>query len=397
MNAFKPWFSPRIMNTPASPCPPLRIATAGMVAMAVAMGIGRFIYTPILPSMMAQAGLSAADVGLVASANYLGYLAGAVIAAYGWAGGRERPVMLASLLASGLLAGAMAGPGGLTAWLIIRFLAGVASAFVMVLLSTIVFSHLAARGRDDLQSLHFAGVGVGMAVSSLSIGTLQFSQFSWPAGWIAGAALSFAGFVLVAAMIRTGPLTATGATREPPVAWSPALVRLMVSYGLFGAGYVVTATFLIAIVRNAGAGQLFEAAVWLVAGLAGIPSVFLWRRAVGRIGLVGVYCVGCVVEAVGVSASVAVPAPLGPLLGATLLGGTFIAVTALGLQAGRMLAGPSPRGVLAFMTAAFGIGQILGPLAGGYLADWTGSFYVPSIAASLVLMASAAIAWTVRS
>lgn len=387
------------MSTPPSQSPqaPFRIATAGMVAMAVAMGIGRFIYTPILPAMMEQGSLSAAGAGLVASANYLGYLAGAVIAAYGWAAGRERAVMLASLLASGLLAGAMATAGGLVAWLIIRFAAGVASAFVMVFVSTIVFSHLAAHQRDDLQSLHFGGVGFGIALSSLTIGALSLGHFAWPAGWLAGAVLSLAGFAAVALMITTGPLTASGATREPPVAWTPPLLRLTLSYGLFGAGYIVTATFLIAIVRAADASATFEALVWLVAGLAGIPSVFVWRIAARRFGLIATYCAGCIVEAVGVSASVAMPLPFGPLLGAALLGGTFIAITALGLQGGRMLAGASPRGVLALMTAAFGIGQILGPLAAGYLADYTGSFFIPSLGASAVLVVAALIAWTARA
>lgn len=367
-----------------------------MVALAVAMGIGRFIYTPILPGMMEQAGLSASDAGLVASANYLGYLVGAVIAAYGWAAGRERAVMLASLLASGFLTAAMAGPGGLAVWLAYRFAAGVASAFVMVFVSTIVFSHLSAAGRDDLQSVHFGGVGVGIAASAATIGGLTLGDFAWPAGWLAGAVLSALGFIAVAALVKCGPVAASGTTREPPIDWSPPLRRLTLAYALFGAGYIVTATFLVAIVRAGDAGQSFEAVVWLAAGLAGIPSVWLWRRVARRIGLIGAYSAGCAVEAIGVSASVTMAAPLGPILGAVLLGGTFIAVTALGLQAGRALAGGAPRGVLAMMTAAFGVGQIVGPLIAGYLADQTGSFLVPSLAASLALLASAIMAWTAR-
>ncbi len=372
----------------------LRMAFGGAVAMAVAMGIGRFIYTPILPGMMAQAGLSAADAGLIASSNYLGYLAGAVAAAYGWAAGRERMVMLVGLAASAFLAGAMALSDGLAPWLAIRFLAGAASAFAMIFTSTIVFSHLSGAGRDDLQSLHFGGVGLGIAVSSLALATLVIVDAQWEAGWIAGAVLSAAGLAVVAMLVRGGPPASGAGRREPDLVWSPALVRLTVAYGLFGAGYIVTATFLIAIVRAGEGGRLFEAAVWLTAGLADMPSVFVWRKLVGRLSLTSVYAVGCAVEALGVSASVMLGGVAGPLIGAVLLGGTFIAVTAFGLQAGRAMAGAAPRRALAFMTAAFGSGQILGPVAAGYLADWTGSFYLPSMAAAAVLLLSAAIAWS---
>src|SRR5690606_21598776 len=149
------------------------------IAMAVAMGIGRFVYTPILPGMMEGLGLSASDAGLIASANYLGYLVGAVLAAGGWGQGRERPVMLAALAASGLLAAGMALSTALPLFLGIRFLAGLASAFVMVFLTTIVFSHLAAAGRSDLQAAHFGGVGIGIAISALMTGILLLNGSGW--------------------------------------------------------------------------------------------------------------------------------------------------------------------------------------------------------------------------
>src|SRR5690606_23734272 len=118
---------------------PLRLATAGMIAMAAAMGIGRFVYTPLLPVMMDGLDLSAADAGLIASANYLGYLVGAIVAAGGWAEGHERRLMLAGLAASTLLAAAMGLSEDLAAFVLLRLLAGLASAFVMVFCASIVF------------------------------------------------------------------------------------------------------------------------------------------------------------------------------------------------------------------------------------------------------------------
>ena len=123
---------------------PLRLAIAGLIAMAAAMGIGRFVFTPILPGMMQGLGLDAGQAGLIASANYLGYLVGALLAAGGWAHGRERAAMLVGLGANAVLLGAMALTHSLPVFLAIRFLAGVASAFLMVFLSAIVFSRLAA-------------------------------------------------------------------------------------------------------------------------------------------------------------------------------------------------------------------------------------------------------------
>lgn len=375
------------------PADPFRYAAAGMIAMAVAMGIGRFVYTPILPGMMEELGLSASDAGLIASANYLGYLLGAIAAAGGWAQGRERAVMLVSLAASALLAGAMGLTENFAAFVVIRFLAGIASAFVLVFVITIVFSHLAAAGRNSLQALHFGGVGLGIAVSSVMTGALVLSGAAWPAGWLWSGVLSIAGFLLVMVMIDRGPLVAAEAQREARLPKNAALAKIILAYGLFGLGYIVTATFIVAIVRHGEGGRLFESAVWLVTGLAGIPSVYLWSRVVPRFGLTGTFALGCIVEAVGVVASVGIGGYAGPLLAGVLLGGTFIAITAIGLQAGRLLAPQAPRRALALMTASFGTGQILGPIIAGYLADWSGSFVVPSMGAALVLLLCAAIGY----
>lgn len=371
---------------------PLRYAIGGMAALAVAMGIGRFVYTPILPGMMHELRLTASDAGLIASANYLGYLVGAFAAAGGWAFGRERPVMLAALAASGLLAALMAAGESMMLFLVVRFLAGAASAFVMVFLSTIVFSHLAAAGRGDLQAVHFAGVAIGISVSALMTGVLVLADSPWFAGWIGAAVLSAAGYVVASVLIDRGPVVHGAAGREPPLPRSGALYRVILAYGLFGFGYIVTATFLVAIVRAGEGGRLFESGVWLATGLAGIPSIYLWNRFARRIGLTAAYAAGCLVEAVGVAASVGLGGYAGPLVGGILLGGTFLAVTAIGLQMGRLLAPAAPRRALALMTGSFGTGQILGPFVAGFLADRTGDYLLPSLVAAAVLLAAAFVA-----
>ncbi|WP_095091878.1 YbfB/YjiJ family MFS transporter [Mesorhizobium sophorae] len=372
----------------------LRFVIAGMIAMAVAMGIGRFVYTPILPGMMEELHLSPADAGWIASANYLGYLVGALAAAGGWAQGRERMLMLVGLGASTALAALMGLSDTMVAFLVIRFLAGLASAFVMVFMASIVFSHINAAGRGDLQAWHFGGVGLGIAVSAAMMAALVTEHAGWAAGWLWSAAISACGFVVVALLANEGPLANGDATREPalPKDWS--LMKIIVAYGLFGFGYVVTATFLVAIVRQGGGSRVFEAMVWMVAGLAGFPSTWLWQKIAARIGLYAAYALACFIEVAGVTASVAIGGRTGPLLGGLLLGGTFIAITALGLQAARHQAPKAPRRIFAFMTASFGLGQIIGPIAAGLLAQMSGDFFLASIAAAVMLVVSGAITWS---
>jgi predicted MFS family arabinose efflux permease len=364
-----------------------------MIALAVAMGIGRFVYTPILPGMMEGLGMSASDAGLIASANYLGYLVGALVGAGGWAHGRERQVALASLAASAALAVAMGLFTGLIPFVVIRFLAGVASAMTMVFMTSIVFSHLALARRSDLQALHFGGTGLGIAVSSLLMMVLATVHAHWTAGWYWSGVLSLAGLCLVAVLADEGPVNGANSGREPRLPRDPGLYKIIFSYGLFGFGYVITATFLVAIVRQSGETRVFEALVWLATGAAAVPSLFLWQKLADRSSIYTAYALSCLVEAVGVAASVMISGRPGPIIGGVLLGATFMVQTALGIQAGRQLAPLATRRVFAIMTASFGLGQIVGPLVAGILVEWSGNYVSASLLAASVLVLAAATAW----
>ncbi|TDH39444.1 YbfB/YjiJ family MFS transporter [Pseudohoeflea suaedae] len=369
---------------------------AGAVAMAVAMGLGRFYYTPILPAMMSGVPMGPTEAGYVASANYVGYLVGAVLAAYGWAEGMERRVALSGLLATALLLLSMSLTTNILAFSVIRFLAGVASALAMIFTSSLVLSFGLARGRPVVQSLHFGGVGLGIALSAVLFAAVVLFEGGWRGAWIAGGIAALGGCVLAAVLLprqvsRTGPVR-----KEPPLVWTRPLVLLTVAYGLFGFGYIVTATFLVAIVREAGGSSTSEALVWLATGLAAAPSVALWGIFARRFGLVMTFVAGCMTEAIGVAASVLLPLPVGPMIGGVLLGLTFVMITAYGLQAGREYAGDSPRRAFALMTAAFGVGQIIGPVVAGNLAHFTGNYVLGSMSAVAALVLAAGLAIPLR-
>lgn len=366
---------------------PLLIGFAGAIAMAAAMGFGRFFYTPILPGMIAGIPLSAADAGYIAAGNFTGYLAGAILSAYGWAAGRERNVALAGLLATAILLAAMAATTSVFVFTLIRFLAGVASALAMIFTSSIVLPY--AVGRDNVNVLHFGGVGAGIALSSALVLLVNTSAgdaaHGWRLNWLAGAAIVLVVLALVAWLLPRQTV-GTGAAVEPPLQWKMPLTLLTMSYGLFGFGYVITATFLVTIARMGDAGPIVEFLAWFLTGTAAAVSLLLWRPVVRRFGLGAAYVAALGLQAVGVLGSVSLPPTSGAIFGGLLLGATFMVVTAYGLQIGRKLSPESPRRALAVMTAAFGTGQIIGPLAAGWLAQGRGSFTLPTVVAAAALL-----------
>ena len=376
-----------------SPYPRVRlfsIGLAGAIAMASAMGFGRFFFTPILPGMTSGLEMSPSDAGLIAAGNFAGYFVGAVLAAYGWAAGRERLVGLLSLLATSILLAAMGVTSSVPAFVAIRFLAGIASAFAMIFTSSIVLGHAAAARSDNVHASHFGGVGAGIALSSLLVMLVglatQEGHDGWRIDWLAGAAISLAGTVAVWWLLPAGPPRSHQPTVEPPIAWTAPLALTTLSYGLFGFGYVITATFLVTMARQGAAGPTVEFLCWFIAGLTAAVSIAAWRPFLRRWGLAVTYMAGLLTEALGVVATVMLPPALAPLIGGVLFGATFIVVTAYGLQIGRQLSPQSPRKALAFMTAAFGIGQIVGPLVAGAMAEATGSFAAPTLTAAAALV-----------
>lgn len=370
---------------------PLALAVGGLLALAAAIGIGRFVYTPILPPMVAALGLSKSEAGLIASTNFVGYLAGAL--AGGLVTGRSARLWLIAALAISVATSVLTGrANALAEILVLRFAGGVASAFVLVLSTVLVLERLAAMGRPQLADLHFAGVGAGIAGSAILVAALQALGADWRQLW-EGAGM-VAGIASLAAVMLIPP--ADGQAVPGPAAggsgrWTMSHTRYAAAYGLFGFGYVITATFLVAIVRADDAMRPLEPAVWMVVGLAAVPSVAAWGRYGRRVGIAKAFAVASVVEALGVLACTWPGGIAGALIAALALGATVMGITALGLMGARSLDPGVARRAVALMTAAFGTGQILGPLMAGVLIDRTGGFTVPIVVASAGLLLAAVV------
>jgi len=364
----------------------------GLIALAAGIGIGRFVYTPILPLMIQQLGLSGSVAGLIAAANFLGYLLGALLAAWPNLPWSRRSWLLGSLALSAMTTAGMGVARTIAPFLLLRFIGGGASAFVLVLASAIVLESLAEARRPALSALHFAGVGAGITVSAITVAGLIRADQPWPTLWFVSGGLSLLATIAVAPLLRRAPTLPKQVGRGPRPPIDPALLRLIAAYGLFGFGYVITATFIVAIVRGTPSIRALEPTVWIIFGLAAIPSVALWTRIATYLGIPATFAVACTIEACGVLASVVGPTIISTFLATILVGGTFMGLTALGLIRARTLAGGDLRRVLALMTASFGLGQIIGPIFAGALSDRLGSFAVPSGVAALALVLAAALA-----
>jgi len=360
--------------------------------LATGVGIGRFVYTPILPPMVEALGLSKSVAGLIASANLLGYLVGALGAAMPILPGSRRLWLLGALVVSAITTGGMGLTQALPAFLVLRFIGGVAGAFALILASALVLERLAETDHAGLSSLHFGGVGIGIAASAILVAAMLRASASWPSLWFASGLLSLASALAVALLLRDRSTPGRGPVGHVALTDGRALVRIIIAYGLVGFGYVITATFLVVIVRSTPMIRPMEPVIWVVFGLAVVPSCAFWARTAVPLGLPKAFALACLTEAVGVAVSVVWQSEFGVVLAAILVGGTVVSLMALGMARARALAPGDSRRVLAWMTSAFGFGQIVGPTFAGMMADRLGTFTVPSIAAAVALIVAAVLA-----
>jgi MFS family permease len=353
-------------------------ALAGLVALAVAMGIGRFAFTPVLPMMLQDAGLSISDGSLLASANYLGYLLGALSAMALRA--RPETTIRRGLLAIAAGTLAMAAPLPYAGWLLLRLLAGLASAWVLISVSAWCLESLAVYRRPFLNSLVFAGVGCGIAAAGLLCMLLTQARVHSAGAWLALGLLAAAATLLVWRFFQ--PHAGAAHAASPPrrrYRWDAQSLRLVLCYGVFGFGYIIPATFLPVMAKNALQGSMLFGWSWPVFGLAAALSTLCVAALVRRIGNRRLWMVSHFVMAFGLLLCALRPNLLTVFIAALCVGGTFMVITLAALQEGKRIAGSSATVLIAAMTSAFAAGQIVGPLTVGGNGVFSGALLTAAV------------------
>ena len=211
-------------------------------------------------------------------------------------------------------------------------------------------------------------------------------------GLIAGMGAS-SGDILVAWLIGDRVVATHAVARTDPSAVDQRFRLLIVANALGAFGYVITATFIVALVRGSAQLKPLEASIWVVFGLAAAPSVAVWTWLAARAGIFRAFAFVCLVEAAGVLASVLWLEAAGTIFAAVCVGGSFMGLTALGMMGARALTVGDARRPVALMTASFGCGQMIGPSFAGITHDATGGFLVPSLCAVASLLVASILAW----
>ena len=368
---------------------PAAIAATGLIALAVAMGIGRFAFTPVMPMMEADAGLTLRAAGWLAAANYLGYFVGALCAAR---------LSLVQAVRGGLLliaavTFAMGITHGFALQLSLRLLAGVASAWVLVHVSAWTLGRLSAMQRSDANGVVYAGVGVGVAAAGLvCMATMQVRWNSDRTWQVFGVLALLAALALWRSFRDAATLQSLPET-PPRIRWNADKWRLMACYGALGFGYIIPATYLPDMAHRYISNPLVFGLAWPVFGAASALSTWIAARWLAHVNDRKLWSICYLMMMVGVALPALWPTLTAILIAALLVGGTYMVVTMLGLREARRAAGAEATSFIAVMTAAFAIGQIVGPLLVSAVAHQPHGFAAALLAAAIVLLLAAISLW----
>ena len=357
----------------------------GIAALTIAVGIGRFSYTPILPYMISELNLTTTEAGLIASSNYLGYLLGSLIPIFPQFPKNIRSIFIYSIFISIISLFAMGLTNTFEVFILIRFIHGIFSAFVLILGTSLIVSHVQKKGKIFLGTAHFSGVGLGMALSAIVVSYLGFLNFTWDELWFS---IGILAIMLSFQIIKFTPLQKAEVkyNLKSKNKTSLGFSLITISYGLYGFGYVAFGTFISTMSRLTPGLEKTEPYVWFVVGVTGIPSVFFWNWFGSKIGNdIGLFLANLILG-LGVLFSVLINNEFGIFISCILFGLSFVPITSMCLLEGQERFSGSFIVSTAILTFSFSIGQMIGPYLSGLLTDYYNSFFFSMIISGIVLI-----------
>jgi len=362
----------------------IKICMGSAAAMFLAMGVGRFAFTPILPLMQGEFSFSDTVAGLFASINYAGYLLGAVVSRFINPSTRIYHYRT-HLVLTVILTGLMGIGSSFSAWYVWRFIAGVSSAVILIVGSNIAIDHLKALNKVSFSGVTFAGIGGGIFFTGVAV-NFAAGQTNSSGIWILLALLSlvpaFMAYLWLPEIISAKNNTVISETKKTDY---KRLYMLYISYFCEGLGYIITATFLVTYMKRMTGSFYLANNTWVIVGFAAATFTMLWPVIASRFGFVFALSAAHFVQAGAIIVPLFMPDVFGAVISALGFGGTFLGIVSLSLVFGQQLKPDKPHHAVATLTILFSLGQIIGPVAAGYLSDRTGSFSTSLTGAAIIV------------
>jgi len=350
------------------------------------MGLSRFGFTPIIPLMQRDIGVSEWNIAVLASANYLGYFIGAYISRKYWIRDRLQTWLGAGLVTSIILLITMSLTLNEWVWTLLRLLAGFLSAILFVVASSVTLG----QGRSDWAGYLYSGVGIGIAFTGIVVPIFDVIG-GWKASW-QGLALGGSIFGIVAwytlpkvsdAEVGNSGLLQPTKRLVRDYAW----YVLLISYGLEGIGYIITATFIVQMIKAMPELSHIANQSWILIGLAAAPSTYLWAKFAQKTSIKVSLMLAFGMQAVGIILPVLITNQVSTLVGGVLFGGTFMGITSLTITLASKMKPEHQMQAIGELTTVYALGQIIGPIAAAYLQKNV-SILAPSyFAVSVLIMA----------
>lgn len=364
-----------------------RVLLASVAAVIITVGIARFAYTPMIPEMMAAGVLRQSLAGLLATANYAGYLSGAFLIAMIHSSALRIRLYQLGLLGAVATTALMGCTSNEWLWYLLRYLAGLSSAAGILIGAGLLMSWLLKRGHKPELGIFFSGLGLGIVLTAILAEWIK-ARLGWEQQWLAYGAAALVMLLPVWRWSpdyrRTLPAQASVRSNDEP-AGNAFMLLLQLAYFCAGVGYVVTATFLVAIAEASplltGRGWM----VWLVAGVAAAPACWFWDRLVRRQGDWPALLLAYLLNGLSVLLLLLLSGLPGILLSAIIYGASFIGIVSMTLSMVGRLYPDNPSRPMSRLTFSYGIAQMLAPAVVGYLAENEGD-YTSGLILTLIVM-----------
>ena len=370
---------------------PLFPLLAAAVALIVVHGFGRFIYTPLLPLLVSDGLLTLQQAAQLATWNYVGYLAGAMIALFAYQNGWGRSALLAGVLGNAVITLLQVGGDYFPYMAGLRLGSGITNGVVFVLAPALVLEWLAARNKATLSGLMYLGVGAGLLLSN----QIVESTAIWLQGndrWIPAAAVSiplalWSGIYLFRLSSGDAPVSRD----DHSALWDKQSTPLFLSYFGAGLGYILPMTFLPAVAQEWSIDV--SPSPWLIAAIASVPSIFVWNSLGNRLGDRNALILNYAVQAISIAAILILPFQVSGLwICAAMMGGSFLGAVFLTQRLARSIHPHQGPRLSAALIALYGVAQLLGPIvaeAGIHMGATLASTFVWGLGAcvwALILM-----------